>query len=203
MKQNIAIHASLLAFDIFELKNAIKNLHNVVDAFHVDFIDPSVAPAIGLDTRILQKLSDINAKFHIHYMACWNEDLVKHMLSYHPATIFFHERLINKESFKNLSQNHNLGIAIEVGEYEIDKACPALELDMQEYLLMNVKLGKCGQKFQDNNLELSKKLKKEGKIITSDGGINIENICTLSHFDNLVIGNGLGAHSVEELKKHV
>lgn len=190
----VKIHASVLAADIFDLNAWLKNLITQgVDAFHIDLIDPSFANCIGLDSRIAEKISEMNIPFTIHYMAYWNDELIVNLSKLGPQKMFFHTKHI-----RNLDLFHKIngGIAIEVAEvFDLDSA-----INVDEYLLMSVRLGYCGQSFDEYNLSLSKTLKNRGKIITCDGGINIENISKVAHFDNIVIGSGLSKSTIAELK---
>lgn len=191
------IQPSILAADIFHLEKWIENLANSgIDTFHIDFVDPSFANTIGIDFRILEKLQQMNLKFTVHYMAYWNEGMISQILKYHPTSLFLHSAKIQDMNFfKQISQTHNIGIAIELNEFA-ENEMP--NIDCPEYLLMNVKLGYCGQTFNDSNLPLARKLQTLGKKITSDGGITLENIDQIVYFDSIVIGNALNKNSVEE-----
>lgn len=182
------ISPSVLAFDIFELENSIKNLvAENVEKLHVDIIDPSFANYIGVDFKLIEKISKIGIKFDVHYMALWNEELIKKILELGVRKIFFHQERINNLDFFN---SINAGIAIEIGE--------KVKIDCDEYIIMHVIPGYCNQKFDETNLELSKQLKKENKIIIADGGVNFETIEQLKHYDELVIGSALTKHSLKE-----
>ncbi len=190
------IHASMLAANIFDQANWISKLSSKVDAFHIDIIDPSVANYVGLDYRIIPKMHELGYEFYIHYMAKWNDELIIQMAEQKPAGIFFHQKHIqNRSLFEELKKSINVGIALEIGDF--------MEIDVQQYILMNVQLGYCGQKFDNRNIKLSHQLKAQGKTIISDGGITLDNITELKHFDALVIGNTLNKASVEEINERL
>ena len=186
------IHASLLAANIFDQENWINQFAAQIDAFHVDIIDPSFANFVGIDYRIIPKLAQMEHKFYIHYMAKWNDDLIKQMVDAKPAGMFFHQsRIENRLLFEQLSAFTKIGVALELGEMP--------SFDVEHYLLMNVKLGYCGQEFNDANIELSHKLKKQGKTVFSDGGIKLEHLDLVKHFDAIVIGNTLNTTPIGQI----
>jgi len=188
------IYASVLAADPFNLENWLKSMVlQGIDGFHIDLIDPTFANFLGLDSRIVAKMADFGLPFVVHYMSNWNDKLIQEFASHNPEKMFFHAKKIeNWPLFEQL----DAGLAIELGENP-----PKIEV--KEYTLMNVKLGYCGQNFDPENLELSKNLQKRGKIITSDGGINLLNLAKIAHFDKIVIGNGLKNTTVQKIKEKI
>lgn len=192
------IQASLLAADIFNYKPWMEKFAGYVDAFHIDFVDPSFAGFIGVDFRVISKMHELGYKFVVHYMACWNDELIEKIASYKPAAMFFHQKHIkNYELFHKLKTTTKIGIALELNETPESAAMA----DINDFILMNVPLGYCGQKFNDANIPLSHELKKQGKTIISDGGINLDNIKVVKHFDYLVMGNALNTTDISALHK--
>jgi|GEM_PF-2491826 len=192
------IQASLLAADIFAYKPWIENLADSVDAFHIDFVDPSFADFIGVDFRIIPKMHELGYKFVVHYMANWNDQLIEKIASYKPAAMFFHQKQIkNYELFNKLKTITKVGITLELNEIPEN----SIMTEINDFILMNVPLGYCGQKFNDANIPLSHELKKQGKTIISDGGINLDNIMMLKHFDYLVMGKALNTTDINALNK--
>jgi len=190
------IHASLLAADIFEQQAWITKMAQHTNAFHVDIIDPSFANFVGLDFRIIPKLVQAEHKFYIHYMAKWNDELIAQMAEHKPAGMFFHQyKIDNHEHFESLKTKTNIGIALELNE--------EAKIDVQTYVLMNVQLGYCGQKFSNENIAQSHALKQQGKTIISDGGITLETLEYVKHFDALVIGNALNITPIEKIREAI
>lgn len=191
------IYPSVLAFDLFKLEELIAKFASITSALHVDIIDASVSNFIGVDFRILKKLHILGHKFNVHYMAKWNDELVAEIFEYQPTQTFFHKKHIgNTAMFENLKNQYDIGMAIELDEIIIEE-------DIATYLLMNVPLGHCGQKFSDGNIKLSYQLQLAGKKIISDGGINLENIDKVRHFDAVVIGNALMQNPISHFQENL
>lgn len=180
------ITPSILAADIFELSNWInKMLNQGVKKFHIDIIDPSFADRLGVDCRIIDKLIELNVAFDVHYMAYWNDNFIKKLSA--ARKIFFHQHAIkNFDLFNQI----NAGIAIDINE--------KVTIDVKEYIIMHVKPGYCGQKFDPTNLPLSKQLKSQGKYIIADGGITPLLIGDLVCYDELVLGATLEKYAISE-----
>ncbi len=187
------IFGSILAADSLNYEKWIDhNIKDGIDGIHIDLIDSSFADYIGVDFSLISKIKQKGIEFDIHYMMKWSESLIEKILQYNPRCLFLHEKAIDRNYFFN-KKNANLGIAIELdGFYTID---------CQEYLIMNVTPGYSGQKFNEKNINLAKELKAEGKTITSDGGITINNIQKVKFFDEVVVGSGLSEHKVADFKK--
>ena len=183
------IHASTLCMNTMAPKTWIKNLlDQKIDAFHIDIVDPSFANYIAPDFAIIKELT--KHPYWIHYMATWNEAFITKLMQLNPLGIYFHQKHIkNTEFFHNIKGS----IALELDESPF--------IDCKNYLLMNVKLGYSGQSFCTNNITQSHELKKNGKIIASDGGINLENISELMHFDDIIIGSALNKNKVSDFRE--
>lgn len=188
-------HASALAAPALETGLWIsQKMKQGANAIHIDFIDPCFADNFGLSFKIIEELQKLRIPFWVHYMAFWNENLISKIAACEPLGIFFHAKMMKNLEFL-FSFNTKIGQALEIGE--------GVSMDLEHYLLMTVKPGQCGQKFDIKGLEKMQELKNKGKKITIDGGIrpDIMEIVAPKNPDYIVIGSALNEHLIDDFKK--
>lgn len=181
--QKINIEPTTLPEQIVDLNAFIKKaLSQNVDGIHFDIMDGKYTEKKAMTFKQAKLCRSLykHANFSFHIMAKNPKKLVKKFLTLNPRVMFFQvegcknikeaQKILN---LKNFNPNTKIGIAIDLNT-SLNNEILNLISQTQAVLIMSVKTGKCGQKFNESALSKVKQVKKLYKDIEIfvDGGIN-------------------------------
>lgn len=159
----------------------IKRVQNYgADMYHIDVMDGKFVKNETIDYNYLEQLRENSVLlFDVHLMVVApSENLIRKYVKYGANIITLHyeayedKRVLIKrlEFIKKLGCSAGLSF---VEETKVEEIIPYLEY-VDLVLVMSVKVGQGGQKFNEEALEKIKKIKKANKriIIEVDGGVN-------------------------------
>lgn len=220
MKKNVLVSVSSLPAEkrIFDY---VKKIEQDADFLHCDIMDGTITPATSLMNHIMVK--EINTcstlPLDVHLMVRSPQKYVDKYINAGANIISVHREYFDSEKMfiDTLSQIKKrkviAGVALEIDSDVklLDNILPYCNL----VLIMSVKLGNYGQKFDERTIEKVKYLdsirKEKGYnfLIQVDGGINNENCGKLikNGADIIVSGgyvfNETNSHqAIENLKKY-
>ena len=164
----IEIIPTILVKTFDEVKEKIKQVENLVDWVQLDIMD-----GVFVDNKTWNNPSDLRGfktrvKLEAHLMVEKPEEVINDWLKIVDRVI------VHYEAANNISEGKRIGLAINP-ETPIDVVKPFLN-NLDLVLIMTVKPGWGGQKFQERTLDKIKALRKlwpDGNIEV-DGGINAE-----------------------------
>ncbi len=179
------ISPSILASDLVDFKNVIKQLENQVELLHMDIMDGHFVPTLSFGEVYVKSLKEhTSIPLDIHLMVDQPEKEVPKYYDFNPYNITFHYeatnfpvRLANEIRKRNIRAGISLNPKTPVQFIE-----PFLE-ELDLVLIMSVEPGFYGQKFIPFCLEKVHQLKEymykknlNHIEIEIDGGINGDNI---------------------------
>lgn len=203
-----------------EMLTYIKSLESLdIDYIHVDVMDGVFVPQKTFDYIFLPKIKKATTKpLDVHLMVERPQDSYKYYLKRGADILTLHfepfkgrlNELINVlKDIRRLGKKAGISIKVTTMEKNIFSLLKYVDV----VLLMSVKVGKCGQKFDKrvlSKIDSVARFIKENKLNTKlevDGGINEENINLLKekNVDIVAVGNYIYAsldktHAVEVLK---
>lgn len=165
-----------------------------VDYLHLDIIDSTMCDKCSNED--IEIISLCKKPLDIHIMSKYPMKLIETYIPLNPEYITIHSEIENVEYMINLIKKNNIkvGLAIEV-DTKIDEIMPYLD-EIDQVLVMGVKVGSSGSIFDENIMEKLNNLIKlkydHSYIVSLDGGINNEIIKKLPiGIDILVSGSYL------------
>lgn len=150
------------------------------DMYHIDVMDGKFVPSETIDYNYLEQLRENSVLlFDVHLMVdAPSASLIKKYIKYGANIISLHyEAYEDKEIFKKRLElikktDCMASIAIDV-DTNVEEIMPYLNL-VDMVLVLAVKVGRGGQKFNDIALKKIKEIKKANKniLVEVDGGVN-------------------------------
>ena len=211
--KSIHIFPSLIAADLLNLEQTVKNLDPYCDGFHIDIMDNHFVPNLTWGPMFAQALDTVTTHpSWIHLMVEKPEAMIPQLMVKPKSIISFHieatkhiEKTLN--TIKKNSWITSIAIKPSTPLEDLYPYLPSIE----HVLLMSVKPGFSGQTFIPESIERLKKLvayKTHHKLtfdIGMDGGITDKNIhnCTLHGAVNFAIASGIFSHhdTISALRK--
>lgn len=194
---------SLLQCDFGNLEAEIKRLEAAgVDALHLDIMDGHFVPNMTYGLTIVEALRKLTSlPIDAHLMISNPGDYVERYVAAGADLVTIHVEAVDDPG-PLLQKIRDLGAASGLAfnpSTTLEAITPHIEL-CDLILVMSVKPGFGGQKFDETALEkLSalKKIRPEGLLLQVDGGVNDDTIaaCSEAGADLLVVGSGLFAYT--------
>lgn len=186
------------------LLDYIKQIDNIIDFVHCDYMDGIFTPTKCLSYKMVKQINEIStAKLDVHIMAKNPQKIVKNFAESGANIISVHyEAFDNKSQIKSCLKNIKklgclcgLAINLETSVETIKQFLPLVDV----VLVMSVTPGKSGQQFEEKSVYKVKTLSQlrfkynYNYLIEVDGGINIQNSAILVNngADILVSGSFL------------
>ncbi len=183
---------TILTNNPVELQKKFKKLKGVTNLVQIDVMDGKFVnnKSVELETFKLYK----NFDFELHLMVEHPEEYLKKASNLGVKSFIFH--IESKANPKDLisklrEKDMNVGIALNP-DTKAKKLDPFLGL-IDTVLVLGVKPGFAGSKFQDKVLEKIKYFKSKGIKVEVDGGVDLENIEKIKKAgaDIFAIGTGI------------
>lgn len=172
---------SRLGDELLDMKR--KNVTNV----HVDIMDTSFVPNISFGPSIANEILSSGFVFDIHMMVASPLKILTKLDLDNVALVTIHQETSGKKEVFRYLREKNVMAGLAVNPTTEMKDVDLREVDF--VLIMGVEPGFGGQKFKQECLNKTKDIKKHGKMIGVDGGINISNIEMLVGVDYAVVGS--------------
>lgn len=169
------------------------------DMYHIDVMDGKFVPSETIDYNYLEQLRENSVLlFDVHLMVKEpSASLIKKYIKYGANIVSLHyEAYQDKEILKKRLQfiksaGCMTGLAIDVGT-KVEEILPMLNL-VDMVVILAVKVGRGGQKFNDSAIKKIKEIRKVNKdiLIEVDGGINALTSpqCVKAGADILAVGS--------------
>ncbi len=189
------ISASLLAANPLCLEKEIEDVAPLVDRLHLDVMDGHFVPNLALGVSTIQSIPEIYRR-DIHLMVADPIEVVRWLHVRATDTVYFHpqnraDMQVLIDTITALGAEPGLAIGLD---YDLEAHIADLAF-MHSFLVMGVKPGFSGQKFNESAVQVVSWLRKHfpEATIAVDGGINAENAALLKSAgaDILVTGNYL------------
>lgn len=185
---------AILTNNISALKKKLKKIREVFNSVHIDIVDGKFAKNVSIGLDDLKKIK-FPKNLEIHLMVLNPEKYFQKCKEIGAKRVFFHVEAVDNplgilKKMKNLSLKKGLALNPKT---KIEKIKPYLKF-IDALLILGVKPGFQGQKFNQKVLPKIKKLKKISKIkVGLDGGVNDKNIKKIlkTEADFLVVGSFL------------
>lgn len=178
----------------------IKRVQNYgADMYHVDVMDGKFVPSETIDYNYLEQLKENSVLlFDVHLMVAEpSNSLINKYIRYGANIITLHyEAYENKETLKKRikfikKSDCMAGLAIDIGT-PVNEILSYLNM-VDMIVVLSVKVGRGGQKFNDDAIKKIKEIRKVNKniLIEVDGGINASSApqCIKAGADVLAVGS--------------
>lgn len=202
---SIRIFPSLIAANILNLEQTIKDLDSYSNGFHIDIMDNHFVPNLTLGPLFANAI-DMQSKqpSWIHLMVEEPEKMISQLQIKRQSIVSFHiesTHAIEKTIDLICQKGCVASLAIKPST-PIEHLYPYLDY-VKHILIMSVEPGFSGQSFIHESLERLKHLaihrthKKLDYIIGIDGGINSSNIhdCVIQGATDFAIASGIFSHN--------
>ena len=174
----VKIVPSILAKDATSFEDDLKKVWGLVNRVQFDIIDGKFAPVETVTPEVLDNIDTI-VEFDAHLMVIKPEDWVERCVKAGITGVYGQVESMEDKS-KFIADSQVAGLRVGLG-YDLDTPLDGLEEyvdNIDGVLLMSVKAGAQGQKFDEKVLEKIKRVREMSKTIKIiiDGGLNVENI---------------------------
>ncbi|AFM98469.1 ribulose-5-phosphate 3-epimerase [Encephalitozoon hellem ATCC 50504] len=180
---------SILDCDFIRLEEELRGLKaNGVSNIHLDVMDTTFVNNITFGPCVINKILEHNFVFDIHMMVESPLNIIMQINLEKVSLVTIHHEISNKAGVREYLRQKGVlfGIAInpetQVEEVEVE--------DVDFILVMSVKPGFGGQKFQESCLAKIEEIRRHGKMVGIDGGIGMGNIDKVTGADYIIVGSG-------------
>lgn len=176
MEKPYLVIPDVLTSNVEEVSEKIRLIKDYSDRLHIDIIDGVFADNLTIAPADLQQVDLSQVKFDLHLMVddptAWTEECV----AISPHRIISHiERMGNQVAYVDWLKGYgDVGAGLALDLYTpISGLAKEVLSKIDVVLLMSVKAGESGQKFDKSVVDKVRELRKiyEGEILI-DGGIN-------------------------------
>ena len=174
----VNIVPAILEKDATSFEDKLKKVWGNVKKVQIDIIDGKFAPVETVEPEVLLNIDTI-VDFEGHLMVERPENWIERCVEAGMTALYGHiEKMVDPIKFVSDTQLAGLKVGLA---YDIDTPLTGLENyidDLDGVLLLAVKAGAQGEKFDERVLKKIKEVRKMSKsiLIVVDGGLNIENI---------------------------
>lgn len=170
---------TILTADFSQYGEKVRALEGIVPRVHIDIIDGRFAPNQTIALEALKNL-ETSLKIDLHLMVKDPEEWVNLALELLPDRLIAQVEMADAWEFVNqvIEGGASVGIALDL-ETPVEKVSEEVYHLVDVVLLLAVKAGSGGQKFDSRVLQKIEKVRKiTGELVKIgvDGGLNEENI---------------------------
>ncbi|KMV65998.1 ribulose-5-phosphate 3-epimerase [Encephalitozoon cuniculi EcunIII-L] len=187
LKKRIGI--SILDCNFGNLEEELGELkRNGVTNIHMDVMDTTFVKNITFGPCIINRILEHDFVFDVHMMVESPLDIIMQIDLERVSLVTIHSEVCDKAGVAEYLRKRNVlfGIALNP-ETQVDDA----EMRSADFILiMSVKPGFGGQKFQEECLAKVEEVRRYGKMVGIDGGIEMSNIGRITGADYAVVGSG-------------
>ncbi|AFN83191.1 D-ribulose 5 phosphate 3 epimerase [Encephalitozoon romaleae SJ-2008] len=187
LKRRVGI--SILDCNFAKLEEELRELKaNGATNIHLDVMDTTFVKNITFGPCIINRILEHDFVFDIHMMVESPLDIVMQIDLERVFLVTIHHEISNKVGVREYLKQRNVLFGIAINP---ETRMEEIEMEDADFILvMSVRPGFGGQKFQESCLAKIRDIQKHGKIIGIDGGIGMANIEKVVGVDYVVIGSG-------------